>query len=236
MGFHLFTFLFLSFLMGQAYGGGFKASLAKMPVVAESENKGVLVDLVKAISSQGSPIEYQVVPFNRSMSSVINGDVDFHLPLIKMPDNIAKNLDFDFSTETIYKINFVLYSNKNKKIDMNNLGKYKLETDLAHVGYFDFKISGSTDIAGSLRNVDLGRIDGFIFADAAADPLLKEKKFKNIARTFYKRYDVKIILPKGKRGGEADQMLSKAIAKLKKSGKYAKIMSTIDKPYEDWQP
>jgi polar amino acid transport system substrate-binding protein len=56
-----------------------------MPVYAESKDKGVLVDLAKAMAkTSGKDIEIQVVPFNRSIHDVIEGKADFHMPLIKM--------------------------------------------------------------------------------------------------------------------------------------------------------
>lgn len=214
-----------------------KASFAQMPTYAESADKGVLIDLVKAIEKEaGVTIKRDVVPFARSMENVVSGKADFHLPLIMVPNADERKLNYDHSTETIFHVNFVLYSNKNKPVDPSRLASYKLETDRAHTQYFPFPIAASSSLESSLRQVDAGRIDGFIFADSAADPLIRQHGLKNIKRSLYKVFDVKIILPKGTRGGEVDKLLTAAIQSLKKKGVYDKIMSPIEVRYDNWQP
>ena len=134
-----------------------KASLAKMPVYAVTADKGVLVDLTKAMAkTSGKAIEIQVVPFNKSMHDLMDGKADFHMPLIK-PENVDEaKLNYANSKETIFHVNFVLYTNKNKPIDKSKLKDYRIETDLAHVGYFDFPVKGSTRIDSSLKKVNAG--------------------------------------------------------------------------------
>jgi polar amino acid transport system substrate-binding protein len=219
---------------GPALAMDLKGSLAQMPVYAESPDKGVLVDLVKAIAAEtGSKISIQVAPFKRSLKSVIDKKVDFHMPLIKNPQVDEAKLPYDHSTATIFHVNFVLYSNKNKPLDLKDLGRYKLETDSAHIHYFPFKIAPSSDIASSLKKLNVGRIDGFIFADNACDPLVKKLGLNNVKRQLYKVFDVKIILPKGQKGGDVDKFFSDAIKKLKAKGEYVKIMGKIDQKNKD---
>jgi polar amino acid transport system substrate-binding protein len=212
-------------------------SIAQMPVVSENTEKGQFVDLVKAIARvSGVKLKLQVAPFVRSMDNAITGKVDAHMPMMKSPYIKEKDLDYDLSTVTLYEVNFVLYTNKNKKINMNNLKNYKIETDMAHVGYFNFPVIASTDIVGSLQKVNAGRIDGFIFADFTSDSVIKEKGLKNIKREFYKQFEVKFVLPKGQKGKDVDKLLSKAVAQLKKTGELTKILSPVDAPYNNWQP
>jgi polar amino acid transport system substrate-binding protein len=224
-------------IVSSALAKDYSASIAKMPVYAESTEKGVLVDLVKAIATaSGNNISIQVHPFARSMDNVINRKVDFHLPMILNPNVGEDKLDYDHSTETIFHVNFVLYSNKNKILDKNNLAGAKIDTDRAHTQYFPFPTEASSDLEGSLKKVDIGRIDGFIFADQASDPIIKAAGLKNIHRQLYQTFDVKIILPKGEKGKEVDQMFTEAIKKLRESGEYQKIMGVVDQKYDDWQP
>jgi len=214
-----------------------KASIAQMPVYAESKDKGVLVDFVKALEkASGEKIEYQVVPFPRSMSDVQEKKVDFHMPLIQIPGSETGTDKFDYSTATIFHVNFTLYSNKKGDITPQNVGKSKVETEAAHTAYFGFPVIQSFSLEGSLKKVDAGRIDAFIFADNASDPIIKKEKLSNIKRQLFKRFDVKVILPKGDRGGATDKFLSAAIDKLKKSGEFNKIMGVIDAPFDNWQP
>ena len=64
---------------------------------------------------------------------------------------------------------------------------------------------------------------------------MKANDLKNIARELYGVFDVKIILPKGKKGGEVDKFLSKIIGEMRSNGKYDKLMGMIDTSYDDWQ-
>jgi len=220
-----------------AVGHTWKASLAQMPVYAESKDKGVLVDFIKALEKvSGDKIDYQVVPFPRSINDVQEKNVDFQLPLIQIPGSEIGTDKFDYSTATIFHVNFTLYSGKALTISPESAGKFKLETEAGHIHYFNFPIAPSTNIESSLKKVDAGRLDGFIFADAAADQFIKQDKLTNIKRQLFKRFDVKIILPKGGRGSSTDKFLSENIAKLVKSGEMAKIIGQIDAPFNNWQP
>lgn len=217
-----------------AAGKTWKASLAQMPVYAESAEKGVLVDLVKALEkASGDKIELQVVPFPRSMNDVQERKVDFHMPLIQLPGSETGTGKFDYSTETIFHVNFTLYSTKGLDVNPGNVSKFKVETEQAHTEYFGFPIVPSSNIDGSLKKVNAGRIDAFIFADNASDPLVKAGNLSNIKRQLYKRFPVRVVLPKGARGGPADKFLSETIGKLRASGDMDRIMGGIDAPYKD---
>ena len=230
-------FLALVIMLGMTSARELKVSLAQMPVYAESLEKGVLVDFAKALAKAGgNTVSLMVVPFKRSMDNVINKQVDFHMPLIKNPLDKESALPYSHSTATIFHVNFVLYSNKNSILDIKDLKGKNIETDAAHVQYFDFGPIASTSIEGSLKKVNAGRIDGFIFADFASDPIVKSQNLNNIVRTLYKRYEVKIILPKGETGGEMDKLISEAIEKMTADGSFSKIMDPINTPYDNWQP
>lgn len=211
-----------------------RVSLAQMPGYAESTEKGVLVDFVKALEKvSGDRIELQVVPFQRSMNDVQERKVDFHMPLIQLPGSGTGTSDFDYSTETIFHVNFVLYSAKGRGVKPENASRFKVETDQAHVAYFDFPIAPSSNLEASLKKVNAGRIDAFIFADMAADPLVAKNGLTDIERQLYKRFSVRVVLPKGEHGGATDQFLSDAIGKLRASGEMERIMGVIDQPYRD---
>jgi len=233
----LIFILFLLLIAGTVSAKGLKASIAEMPIYAENKDKGILVDLVKAIAEVSAiPIEICVVPFKRSVFYVTSGKTDFHLPLIKNPETDENKLDYDYAAETIFHVNFVLYSYKNMNIDISKIQLYKIETDLAHTDYFNFPITGSSRIENSLKKANVARIDGFIFADNVCDAFIKKNNLKNIRRQLYKSFEVKIILPKGGQGKETDNILTSAIKKLRETGRYAEIMGQIDYPYNDWQP
>jgi len=233
----LFFTVFFSLSPLLLLGSDYKVSLAQMPVYAESTDKGVLVDLVKAIENEsGNSFSIKVMPFASSVYMAQKGKTDLHMPLIKNDILDESELPFLFSKETIFHVNFVLYTKKGSSVTLDNLKTKSLETDRAHVGYFPFDIKPTNSIAKSLEKVHLGTIDGFIFADFATDPFLKNSGYKDIKRDLYKVFESKMVLPKTQRGKEVDKMLTKSIQNLRANNKLEKLMHQIDIPYDNWQP
>lgn len=219
-----------------AEGKTYKASLALLKVSAESNDKGILVDLVKYWGkSTGNTITISVHPFKRSLDNVISGQADFHLPFIKNPHKDEGDLPFDYSTSVIFDVNFVLYTNKNKPVDLSKLSTYTISTDNAHTVLFDFDIKRETSVESALKKLNIGRIDGFIFADVEVDPILKQLNLTQIKRELYKIYHVHAVLPKGQKGKETDLMITEGLKKSKESGVYQQLLSPLYKPYDDWQ-
>src|SRR3569833_953218 len=90
-------------------------SIAQMPVVSESADKGVLIDLIRAIEKEaGVTIKREVVPFARSMDNVINHRADFHFPLIVNPESNPAKLDNKNTTKTENTDKNNKNTNKNK--------------------------------------------------------------------------------------------------------------------------
>lgn len=220
-----------------AEGKTYKATLAHLNLTAKNENEGILVDLLKMwAKATGDTIAIKVYPFKRSLENAISGEADFHLPMIKNPYKTADELGFDYSTTSVFNVNFVLYTNKDKPIDIDNLAKYKITTDGAHVDFFDFKIGADFSIESALKKLSLGRIDGFIFADTETDLILKKLGLRNIKRELYKVYDVHAVLPKGTKGKDADKMITEAMQKVSSTAEYQNLMAPLTIEYDNWQP
>lgn len=214
-----------------------RASLAQMPVHAVSKTEGVQVDLINAMSAVSEyKIEIDVFPFARSIGNVINGSADFHIPLIENDIIPVENLPYAYSTKTIFNVNFVLYTRKNSLVNKENLSNYIVETDRAHIDYFPFKTKPSHSIELSLKRLNLGMIDAYLFADSSTDPLLKKLGYKNIERSLYKVFNVKIIIPKGEKGKLIDAILNDTISILEENGQLQQIEGVVDLPYDNWQP
>lgn len=116
-------------LLSQGQARDLKVSLPLIPPLVETKDKGVLVDLLKAMAEEykDGKITWDVFPFARSLDNVEKGRADLHVPYIT-PRNPQKN--FQYGSETIYKVIFVLYTNNaNKDINPKNLTKYKVETE-----------------------------------------------------------------------------------------------------------
>ena len=231
----------LCLVFSQAQAKDLKASMPfPLAPLVESKDKGILIDLLKAMAEEykGGKLTWELYPFKRSMENVETGKADFHMPQLVNPKLGPDKLPFRFSSEKIFKVVFALYTNKNnKEINPGNVSKYNIETDLGVMDFFDFKVTGSPDIESSLKKVDMGRIDGWIFAMPESDGALKKLGLKNIKRWEYAKYDVRIVLNKGPQGAEVDKILTDLIGKLKANGKYQKIMAPIlDQKFDPWQP
>jgi len=239
--FFIFFIVCLLFLSSFALAAkDYKVAVAQLPTTDS------YVALIKAIGEETkNNFNIEVFPMARSVYLIENNQVDFQCPLIENPDpKKAANSKFDYSTTTVYKLVFVLYSNKAKNISAEELKKgnpknYKIETDIAHVDYFNFSCSGSPSIEASLKKVDSGAIDGFIFSITSSDKMLKSLALKNIKRQYFDTFNNKFLIAKGTKGGEIDKMLSDGMTKIKANGKYDQILGSLLKmaeKYDDWQP
>ena len=253
-----FIFTFLVFVSNYTFAEKLRVSIPHMPVHAESADKGILVDFAKALAKKlQQDIDIQIVPFSRSIYYVSTNKVDFHLPFIKAnikppPSPVAQKksnneqkykqakeyaTNFIYSDETINHVNFVLYSHKDSLINIDKIHDYKIETDTAHLSYFDGVDMASDCILCSLKKVQFKMTDGYIFADSSTDPLLRlnKKILPNIKRQLYQRFEVKVLFPNTEQGHKLNKRISAVISEMRSTGELAKLLSSIDLPYEDWQ-
>lgn len=254
----IICFVSLNFYLATSHASnGLRVSIPKMPVHSVNAQEGVLVDFSKVLASKlGRTVDIQIVPFSRSIYYVSTNKVDFHLPFIKPKFNnktdgvfasnsksaIKKSIDqspdkFIYSDETIFYVNFVLYSHKDSSVDTSKLANYHIETDSAHLPFFHELKMGSDCILCSLKKVQHKMTDGYIFADSSTDPLLRENNttLSSIKRQFYQRFEVKIVFPNTGEGHKLNKTLSAIIAKMRLSGELNELLAVVNFPYDDWQ-
>lgn len=215
-----------------------KGSLGRLPVLAESKEKGILVDYLKAMQKvypEGS-LKFEVTPLERSIKDVVSGDSDFHAPLLMDPAKSEKEIGLTYSDATIFDVIFVLYTNKNKNVDKDHLENLNIETDVGASRFFDPKFKASTCIDCSLKKVDMGRIDGYIFAGLECDQLIANLKLKNVKSAAYRSFKVKFALPAGERGKKVNGILTQIVDKTKANGDFEKILGPINNYYKNWKP
>jgi polar amino acid transport system substrate-binding protein len=218
------------FLIGKVEARDLKAALPRIPMLSETKDKGLIVDLVKAMDEiyDEGKISIEVFPPARGMDNVINKSYDFYVPLLKSKSIKEKDLDYAFSDAIAFSTIFVLYTNKNNnKINARNAGNYIIETDDPLMYFFGFKAQVSIDMETSLRKVDSGRIDGYIYSMNETDGLLKQLGLKNIKKIYYGTFDASFAVKKGPEGKEVGKILEKLLKQLKKNGTYEKIMAPM---------
>lgn len=226
-------------LCSLAFGQPYKAALGAIPGTEP------LAKMLEAMGKQAK-VEFaiQSTPMERMIQSILGKQADLGLPMIALKDpEKIKNLPFDYSTDKISGMAFVLYTNSTKPIDLKDLKNgnskgYKIESDVSNMDKFSFATLPSTNPEGSLKKVEEGRIDGYIFGQASSDPVLKALKLTKVRRQLYETYDIVFALQKGARGGDLDKALSEGLKKIRASGEFDKIMGETVRQgvYDDWQP
>jgi polar amino acid transport system substrate-binding protein len=197
--------------------------------LAELTSTPILLEILKNIEVANPGLKFQVTvaPFPRSIRAVVEDrSADMHFPFLRPVSD--SELPFDVSAAAALQSPFMIYENKNKPLDTKKLSQYKIETDMAHTGVFPFPTIGSGDIAASLRKVDAGRIDAFIFEQHNTDKQLIAGGYKNIHRKPYGMLDTCFVLPKGSKGGATDKALVKAIENAKASAAYNDYLAKIE--------
>ena len=206
-----------------------KVSIPAISAGTTDRNQVVLKNIANELASQlNRQIEILIVPFGHSFEYIKSGRVDFHLPLIKV--NKKNNTPFVYSDATLYHVNFVLYLNDRVNLSELDLGNLTIETERSHQEYFSFPTTASTCILCSLKRVQLGLIDGYLFADSSTDPVLVKYRTElpNISRKLYQTFEVKVIFPKTKQGYKLNKKISAAIESLKNSGRLAELLIDVD--------
>ena len=191
-------------------------------------------------------LEIKKVPIQRMINMVIESKADFGAPMLKIKDpNAIKNLPYLYSTESIQQMCFILYTNKSKPIDIENLKNgnskgYKIESDISNMQMFNFKTLQSTNPAASFKKVNDGLIDGYILGSEPGDSILRASKdtMKNVKRQLWETYDIGYVLSKTDKATAIDKLITDGLKKMKASGKLDAIMADVIKSgvYDNWQP
>jgi polar amino acid transport system substrate-binding protein len=217
----------------------YKVAIFQLPT-AES-----FTELFKAVGeATNNDFEIQIVPPARGVYLIENKLADIFFPATISGDQKKQaGLKFDYSTARVFKAVFVLYTNKNKPVDIGELKKgnpknYQIETTSSLADLFEFQPLQTTSLEASLKKVDAGTIDGLLYAQEAGDPFLKKLGLKNINRKLYSKNDISFGIQKGSKGTEIDKMLTDGVEKLRANGKLNQIIaiSIKNSEYDDWQP
>ena len=241
----LLFFLFIT--VNQVSSKDLTASLAQLPGLADSPDKGAFVDLVKAIDevyTEGR-IKIELYPMARSINNVIEGKKDFHIPMLKSP--VIKDvsvLPYHIVSEKMGIVSIVIYSHVDKKLTRRMLDQaakggnfsYKIESAGGMENLFPFPISATQGLEQSFKKISSKRIDALLWAQEEGDMIINKMKLGNIYRSSYENMDDVIITPKNSRGEEVDKIISAALKKLKRSGRLKELYSKIHIPYKNWQP
>lgn len=186
------------------------------------------------MEADGKKVVSQTAPFARAVYMLEAKQADILSAIVQIPDQAKwTDLKFDYSTDSLLGIVFILYTNKAKpvtaaELKAGNAKGYKIETDTAHTLHFPFAVA-STSIDASLKKLEEGTIDGYVFSQGSTDAALKRLALKNVKREYFDTLNGVFVLQKGARGGPLDKSISAGLAKIKTNGKYKDIVG----PYAD---
>ncbi|HEX3045757.1 MAG TPA: transporter substrate-binding domain-containing protein [Bacillota bacterium] len=222
------------------------ASLAQLPGLSDSPDKGLYVDLVKAIDDvYPGKIKIEVYPFPRSIQNVIDGKADFHIPKLRNPLVSESKLPYQFISEKHGTVSFVIYSNKDKIITKKALEDavakgsqipYQIDMVTGSESNFPFPGVSNASFEQSLQKVQNKRTDAIIWSQEESDLAVKNLKLNAIHREHYGDFDEVILVQKGPKGDELDKILSECLRKLKATGRLQELYNKIHTRYNDWQP
>ena len=157
-----------------------QASLAELPGLADSPDKGTFVELVKAIGTvyTEGKITIRVFPFARSVNNVLTGLADFHIPTVRNPMVDQTRLPYGTVKVPMGSVTFVIYSNSANPLSKKMLddaiasGKnfpYRIEVPGGIENQFPFNAASSNDVEQSLKKLAVGRIDALVWAQEEVD-------------------------------------------------------------------
>jgi hypothetical protein len=215
----------------------YKVSIKQLPGLSDMFVKNVNT----VLEATGNKAIIEIASPGKSEFLIISKKVDLEYPSIYIT-NMKKGADlkYDFSSVTLGKIPFVLYTNKDNPVDVEKIKKdhqtkFNIEVEPSLYGKIDYEFFQTTNMEASFKKLSVSKIDGYITVQATGDMYLKKSGLKNIKRQLWNEYDWTFSLPKGSKGGEVDKMLIEGINKLKASGKYSSLAGS-ESGYEEWQP
>lgn len=233
------TIAMVLMLIAPTHARDLKASVGFVPMLSESPEKGWLIEYLKALDEvyTDGKISIEVYPTITAMDKVIKGTHDFFVPML-LTEQMVKdrdNLPFAYF-ENLWDALFILYTNKNNtEINPGNVGEFKIETNRNVVQFFDFPVQPSDNVEASLKKVDMGRIDGYIFAGPETDAVLKKLGLKNIKRHEFHIYPAPMIVAKGPKGKEIEKILMPLVQKLRDNGAMEKTLGPVlNQHFVEW--
>ncbi|WP_019099956.1 hypothetical protein [Chromobacterium haemolyticum] len=212
-----------------------------LPQLLENNQTSPFAELLHVVARhyKEGKISFSIEPVKRVYMDTSDKNADFRFPIMKLREGADDATPYQFTKEMLGKVTFVLYTHKNKPLDredvlrMANLAKYDIEAPPVNWG---FPSKSVVNLELSLKKLNLGRVDGVLWAQEEADYLVRKFKLSNIHRARFDDYPDVFFLNCNRRGDFVHQALNRAIRAARASGELQKAYVKVHKPYQDWQP
>lgn len=221
-------------VIAKASEGNIRLAIGFAPKVAAKPTDAFPQMFTNAGRKLEEPVDIRILPLQRSVLALQHGQADAQAPFLVNSAMPLPKVPYKISTSTLYQLNMVLYTNKNKLINHKDLGRHKVLVDRAIVGLFDFKAGKLSNIENAMKMLNRGRIDGVIYAEIIGDPLVRKLNLSNIKRDYYAAFDVKALIRLGDKADMIDKLISVAASDI--NSKQIAILDGNRNTFDNWQP
>ncbi len=222
----------MALVAGGAWAKTYKIGTYQIPLMVESKDKGVFIDLVKEVAKRaGVQIDIVVMPPKRTVGSFHAGKIDGFFPCLDVllqkdaskSDPIYVKQDFAFTRSDSPTIGTVA-GLEGKKVGITVGYPYAK----AVISNPKIKLESAASDVLNIKKLARGRIDAFVVEEKTGLKAMKEAKASNIHYDKTKplsRQDVYFVFQATPEGKTLADKFSKALADMKKDGTFAQIMS-----------
>lgn len=232
--------------IGWAQSNDIKVSIANIPGMADSPEKGVFVEFMKALDEEYTEgrILIEVVPFGRAHRNVATGDADLALPGFILPGTPDAKFPYSWIPEPMGAFTMVIYSPASKPLGKKDVdeamargGKFPfvVEAGGGSEAVFPFPIQANNDLPGALKKVQAKRSDAVLWA-SEGDLVLRELRLKGVHREAFDQYHDVVLVSKTPRGELVKAKIDAAMKRMRASGKLQKVYAKVHPAWEEWQP
>ncbi|MCD4674800.1 MAG: transporter substrate-binding domain-containing protein [Desulfobacula sp.] len=235
---HITTFFFLVFILsfpGFAAGESCKLVTFPIPLMVESSNKGVFIELTKKIGEKSNlDISIQVLPAKRAVNEFKNNKFDGIFPGL----DILFDQEISPSTEISIKEDFAFTRKESPFITtIQDLAGKKIGITLGYpyakqiIANKSLNLENSKNDVLNMKKLSAGRIDVFIVEEKSG---LKALDFSGVSNIVYpagkslSKQKVYYAFQPDSTGKQFASKISKALLSMKKDGTFGAIMSKAE--------
>ncbi|QDK37797.1 ABC transporter substrate-binding protein [Bdellovibrio sp. NC01] len=231
------NFLFIGVLVllgsaSSAFAKTLKFSTFPIPLMVESKNSGIFIELTKEIAKRNNlNVEVSVTPPSKSILIFANGKADAWFPAaaVSLPKKSARSIAFYAKTDFIFYRKGKPYKSiaelEGKKVGLTFRYPYMVELTANKKISFDY----SSDDISNMKKLSSGQIDAFVVEERSGLKALELSGVKNIEYDVNKplsRQEIFYAFQDNEEGRALAQTFSKTITKMKSDGAFDSIMSS----------
>lgn len=222
----------LVFSVSAAWAKAVKMGTYQIPLMVESKDKGVFVELVKAVAGKaGDQLDIIVAPPKRTVGSFSKGEIDGFFPCldVMLPGDASKSdpiyvkSDFAFTRSDTPKISDI------KALEGKTVGiTIGYPYAKALLSNKKIKLEQAESDVLNMKKLSKGRIDAFVVEEKTGIKALQESGATNIHYDKGKalsKQNVYFAFQPNADGKALAAKFSKALGEIKADGTFGKIMS-----------